>query len=664
MNDDKPETPATGGGSKPRPRMPRFSPGAIELKETTPIVTAPTTTKVSGVRTGFGVLGLLLSITTSVAMVLDHLAGIALPGCGPESACASAAASVWGKIPWVDWPLSSVGAAYFVAALIVWLLQPRGVSPEFRMVVRLGGVVSLVLATVLIVQQTLCLYCLLAHIGNLIFWITVERAPWNLQFRLRPVVGLTLTFAALTAALAIAEKQQHDQVESKLQESIEKLREKSAADEAAAAGAGARAAQPDSGRKLSTSAGKEQSTGVIGATPAGFTGRYHWGKQEAAIRIVVMTDYQCPACRRFEADFKYLMEQRSDVSISVIHYPMCGDCNRKFEGVKTAHANACWAARTAEAAGILWGNDGFWMMHHWLFEQDGSFDQADLDAMITEAGHDPVEFLKVVTSDETLRRVHDDIERAIAVGIYSTPLVFINGVEIRGVFAPNAIGRAVSALAATHPEPRLPVFDRPPVALQKYVEDWREQTVQIIPEPRRVLHDSTGEPEIRIDVWGDYMEPICADADRLIREAISGRPYVRYTFRHYPMNTACNPAAQQTRSQTACMAAIAIEAAAEMGGQAGYQAMHSWMLEQAGDFGRSKLRKGAADLGFDANDLIARVSSADQATYDAIQQDAGQAKQLNLQKIPMIFINGRLLPRFRLEGSDVIGEIIDEARRD
>lgn len=673
--------------------MPRFAPGAIQLKDTPPVVIS-SPTRISAGRTVFGVIGLLLSIVTSVSLVVEHLAGIVLPGCGPESACATAAASVWGKIPWVDWPLSAVGAAYFVAALTVWLLSPRGVSPEFRVVVRLGGVVSLLLTTVLLIQQQICLYCLLAHIGNLLFWFCVERAPWNLQFRWRPVIGLTLVFAALTGALAIAEKQQRAALlaeqEAGLEDSIKELQEqgrqqgnRAGSDGPARSGESAvargtrrttngKAAETtsasasnsanDETTKLSPSPGKQASPGVITATPAGFTGRYHWGPVEAAIRIVVMTDYQCPACRRFEADFKYLMEQRDDVSISVIHYPMCGDCNRKFEGKKTAHANACWAARTAEAAGILWGNDGFWKMHHWLFEQNGSFDQADLTAMLTAAGHDPAAFLKVVTSDETLRNVHHDIERAIAVGIYSTPLVFINGVEIRGVFAPNAIGRAVAALAATNPEPRSPLFDRPPVALQKYVADWREQPVKAVPEPRRVFQPATGQLEVRIDVWGDYMEPICADADLLIREAISGRPYVRYSFRHYPMNPGCNPEVKRSRSTHSCMVASAVEAAAELGGHVGYQAMHVWLLEHAGNFSRSQLRAGATELGFDANDLLRRVSVMDQPTFDVIKADAAEAAALQLQKVPMIYINGKLLPRFRLEGADVIGEIIDAAR--
>ena len=41
-------------------------------------------------------------------------------------------------------------------------------------------------------------------------------------------------------------------------------------------------------------------------------------------------------------------------------------------------AQAGWAARAAEVAGIFGVNDAFWRMSEWLFERGGSFDEATL----------------------------------------------------------------------------------------------------------------------------------------------------------------------------------------------------------------------------------------------------------------------------------------------
>ncbi|HEY3245498.1 MAG TPA: thioredoxin domain-containing protein, partial [Phycisphaerae bacterium] len=105
----------------------------------------------------------------------------------------------------------------------------------------------------------------------------------------------------------------------------------------------------------------------IEARPRGFTGRYRLGAEAAPIRLVMFADYQCKFCRQVELDIRQIMDQRSDVSFSVKHFPLCPDCNRTITEAN-AHPLACLAARAAETAGILRGNRAFWQMHFWLVE--------------------------------------------------------------------------------------------------------------------------------------------------------------------------------------------------------------------------------------------------------------------------------------------------------
>src|SRR5438876_2234418 len=116
--------------------------------------------------------GLLLSL----ALTLQHLAHIGLPGCGPEGACAQAAAGPWGKIAGL--PVSALGVAYFAALLTGWTLSRNGVPISVRALARAGALVSILLIGVLLAEAQFCRYCLIVHGLNLAFWVLVETSPW------------------------------------------------------------------------------------------------------------------------------------------------------------------------------------------------------------------------------------------------------------------------------------------------------------------------------------------------------------------------------------------------------------------------------------------------------------------------------------------------------
>ena len=47
----------------------------------------------------------------------------------------------------------------------------------------------------------------------------------------------------------------------------------------------------------------------------------------------------------------------------------------------------------------------------------------------------------------------------------------------------------------------------------------------------------------------------------------------------------------------------------------------------------------------------------------AIAEDAQAGKRLGLRSIPMVFVNGKFVPRWQLDGRSMLGEIVEEARR-
>ncbi len=400
--------------------------------------------------------------------------------------------------------------------------------------------------------------------------------------------------------------------------------------------------------------------------PRAFTGRYRRGPEAAAIRVVMFTDYQCPDCLQIEKQVEAVLKGRADTSLSIKHFPFCKACN---PGTPDLHPNACWAARAAEAAGILWGNDGFWKMHEWLFERRGRFETSqELETGIRALGYDPQGFVQVMQGAETLRRVKQDIEEAVDLGLFFTPMIFINGVELKGWDAPDALRRTVAEVAAHNPPPRTADADHPPRAQEKCIADWREQPRLTLPGDKQAWSLGPENAALKIVIWGDYQEPGTVRADAIIRTFVAGRNDVQYAYRHYPFNSDCNPTLKERRHPLACRAAQAAEAAGRVGGNDGYWKMHVWLMENRERFSDETLRAAASEMGLDASALFAAMEQPD--VQASILDDIQASKQLprlqigkppGLSGVPTIFVDGRYVPRWLLNDQPVLDRILVEA---
>lgn len=294
-----------------------------------------------------GFLLLAISLGAAAMMVLEHLGGLELPGCGPGSACAQAAASRWGSV--AGWPSSFLGTAYFASVLVLWLAlgYRRELPAVLPWIARAGGLGSLLFLAVIAMEGHHCLYCLTIHAANLLFVGLVEFSRHVPQpLRVRPLVtpGFTAVavFALVSAGLGWWESTVEDAVADREEEQLQGSLERILA-------------------KVQFDTERAESTGEAAA----FTGRYRQGPPRAQVRFVVLSDYQCPDCAKAEEQIRHVMQGRDDISLSAKHYPLCHECNR-FIKYKKFHEHACRAARAAEAAGIVGGEQAFWAMHGWL----------------------------------------------------------------------------------------------------------------------------------------------------------------------------------------------------------------------------------------------------------------------------------------------------------
>ena len=577
---------------------------------------APTAEPAPGRRLGFASLG--LAFGAAAALSLRHLGAAPLPGCGLDSPCERALSGPFGALPWIVWPVAFLGPSFFAGAFAAWTLARGGWPRSLRWLARLAGAASLGFLVLAFQHGTPCPFCITAQLANLIFVFCSERVSGPARAQ-RPELAFALVLLVSTAGLALARSRA-----------------------SALRGEAAEQALAESTRAIEQGAGAR-----------GFTGRYRRGPERAPLRLVLFTDYQCPDCALIEGQAWALLEERADLSLSVKHFPLCKDCNRRARDLgQNPHPNACWAARAAEAAGIVGGDEAFWRMHRWLFERRGRFTDADLRAGLATLGLAAGAFVETMHGAETLARVQADVEEALALGIHTTPMVFLNGVELRGWRAPEALRRAVQTLAASAPSTSGGEGDRPPDALTKGLEDWRS-------EPAVMLPGRAGEEGIpEIALWGDYFEPETRELDRELRTFLAAHPDVRarYSFRHYPLDRECVPSAPNLHPG-ACVAARAAEAAREQG-DAAFERLHAWLMTASAPLDEARLREGAAAAGLDTAGFLAALTGA--PALDAVRKDVEDARRLGIHAIPFLFVGGKRAPRWRIAGVELLEPLLRE----
>ncbi len=624
----------------------------------------------------------LLLIAASAALMLsirEVAANFNLPGCGPQSGCADIKnAEVFGvkigMVPVIDWPVSYVGFAFFVAMGLAWMLSWRsGPSRVVTGMTFVGGLVSVLFLAAMAIAQKFCVYCFAAHVANLLFvalvaaWMFTAARPSGKGDRPRaaagraPVVAGLAAFVLSAAAFGVAHETAAGKAEAdhaeKRAESRREIIEQSHARAAVES-------NPDVPEQIDVRPEETGETANAGSPPAKerFAGRWEMGPAKAPIRIVVFSDYQCHLCRATEQLLMEEVQRSDDIWISVKHYPWCQDCNKYVPN--TPHPNACFAARAAETAGAIGGPEAFWKMHQWLFNRQGRFETAQiLQQGIAAAGITDVAGFMAYFNDESrsLANVTADIEEAQALGVTQTPMVFINGVELRGMSRVSQLKSEIDALRAENLPALTAAADRPPTAVEKYVQMWAEGR-DFTPDDTLTVTEADWSmgataPEVDIVVWADYKFAGVPEVDRAMRELIEEYDWARYTFRFYPLDRGCNEYLPERPLllEGACRAAQIAEAAGQVAGEEGFWKMHAWLMENPerslGDF---MAKFAAGKVGLDGDAIIAAADTPD--IWSAIADDAMRKQALDPNaRMPLIIVGGKVVPTNRTE---VIKEVV------
>ena len=147
------------------------------------------------------------------------------------------------------------------------------------------------------------------------------------------------------------------------------------------------------------------------------------GPEDAPVKLVVFSDFECPFCKRFNTSLDRLREDEEyadRIQFVFRHYPLRG-----------LHPSAQKAAEASICAG---DQDRFWEFHDALWTDD-SFDPDTLEQHARLLGLDTDTFTECLNSGRYYDRVQADLEAAMELGQTGTPAVFTNGRYIGGALS-------------------------------------------------------------------------------------------------------------------------------------------------------------------------------------------------------------------------------------
>jgi protein-disulfide isomerase len=140
------------------------------------------------------------------------------------------------------------------------------------------------------------------------------------------------------------------------------------------------------------------------------------GPETAQVTLMEYGDYECPYCGKAYPIVKEIQRRLGERLRFVF---------RNFP-LTQIHPHAEHAAEAAEAAA---GQGKFWEMHDYLFEHQGSLDDAHLVQYAVALNLDKDTFVREMTEHVHMNRVREDFLSGVRSGVNGTPTFFINGVR-------------------------------------------------------------------------------------------------------------------------------------------------------------------------------------------------------------------------------------------
>ena len=160
------------------------------------------------------------------------------------------------------------------------------------------------------------------------------------------------------------------------------------------------------------------------------------GKADAAVTVIMFSDFQCSACAATHPVLKRAIAPYGDkVRLVVRDFPL-----------ESVHENAFHAALAANAARA---QGKFFEFIDMLYRNQDSLDDASIRRFAADLGLNAKQFELDFTSEKTAAEVRIDMADGDRLGVRSTPTIFVNGVKAQRLSESGFRSMIDRALAAS-----------------------------------------------------------------------------------------------------------------------------------------------------------------------------------------------------------------------
>jgi protein-disulfide isomerase len=147
-----------------------------------------------------------------------------------------------------------------------------------------------------------------------------------------------------------------------------------------------------------------------------------WGRADAPVTIVEISDFQCPFCSRVGGTIDQIKKTYGPEKVRIVwkHNPL------------PFHKDARPAHEAAATVFGVAGSDAFWKFHDLLFQNQKNLSEANFEKWATQAGADAAKFKADYTAKKYAAKVDEDLAMSQKVGATGTPAFRINGITLVG----------------------------------------------------------------------------------------------------------------------------------------------------------------------------------------------------------------------------------------
>jgi protein-disulfide isomerase len=377
-----------------------------------------------------------------------------------------------------------------------------------------------------------------------------------------------------------------------------------------------------------------------------------WGKADAPVTIVEISDFECPFCSRVGPTLKQVKDTYGPDKVRIVwkHNPL------------PFHKNARPAHEASATVFGLAGSDAFWKFHDLAFANAKSLTPENFEKWATESGVDLAKFKAAFAAKKYAAKVDEDLAMSKKIGASGTPAFRINGVTVSGAQPFDKFKEVIDAqlteaqkLVASGVKPS-EVYTQltnknqtaQPEQPNKPKKEEEEEDKSIWKVPVAVDDPVLGPKDalVTMIIFSEFQCPFCKRVEDTLKQVMGAYPNdVRMVWKDniLPFHPRAKPAAVLARH------------AYKTKGEKGFWEAHHALFESQPKLEDSDLEAIAGKIGVSWDQVKAAIEAN---TYGPkFEASMEQANDFQARGTPHFFING-----MRLSGAQPLEkfkEVID-----